>query len=117
MASHIVKDSNLSIFVKQVKTPADAQVNDLIAVGAVRGLVGHTPQPGDDGSLYATVDTAAHIRVSDIAIAFTDKATVYLTPGGAISGSSSGNAILGYAERPKTAASGDLHIQLVPSAV
>ena len=117
MASRIVKDSRLPIFVKQVQVAPTAKVNDLVAVGAVRGLVGHTPQPGGDGNFYATVDTAAHIRVEGVAIAFTDKAPVYLTPGGAISGSASGNAVLGYAERPKGAASGDLHIQLVPSAV
>lgn len=114
MANKIVKDSQLSIFVKEVQVPQNTAINDLVSVGAVAGLAGDTARQGEDGNYYTTVDTAALIRVSGVAIAFTDKAPVYVTPGGAISGSSSGNTAIGYADRPKGAASGDLWVQLVP---
>jgi hypothetical protein len=126
MANKIVKESGLPIFVKQVKVAdagtADANVpksNDLVIVGAVAGLVGQTPKQGEDGAFYATVDTAAHVRVSGVTGVFTDKQPVYLkasdkTLAGA---AGTGLACIGYADRPKpNTAAGDLHVQLIPSA-
>lgn len=118
MASRIVKDSRLPIFVKEIPVANTVKSNDFVAQGAVRGLAGFDAKgPAQDGLYYVTVDTAALIRVEGVAIAFTDKAPVYVTPGGAITATASGNALLGYADRPKQAAAGNLFIQLVPSAV
>ncbi len=117
MASRIVKDSHLPIFVKEIPVANTVKSNDFVAQGAVRGLAGFDAKPGQDGLFYVTVDTAALIRVEGVAVAFTDKAPVYVTPGGAITATASGNALIGYADRPKAAASGNLFIQLVPSAV
>lgn len=116
MANKIVKDSQLPIFVKEVTVPEATKINDLVVVGAVAGLCGNTPRKGENGDFKVTVDTAALIRVSGVAIAFTDKAPVYVTPGGAVSGTATSNSLIGYADRPKGAASGDLWIQLVPRA-
>ena len=126
MANKIVKDSHLPIFVKEVQVAAAGtdptgntfpKVNDLTKVGAVAGLVGQTPRKGEDGAFYATVDTAALIRVSGVSGTFTDKAPVYLTGAGAISGTATNNTCIGYADRAKTAsAAGDLWVQLVPNA-
>ena len=124
MANKIVKDSLLPIFVKQVQVAAAGtaegsvpKVNDFVAVGAVKGLVGDTPRKGEDGAFYSTVDTAAHIMLESVSGVWTDKSPVYRTSGGSITGTASGNTLIGYAERPKpNTAAGILHVQLVPSA-
>lgn len=126
MASKVVKVSGLSIFVKDVQVLAAGgdiatlpKVNDLVQVGAVAGLVGQTPRKGEDGAYYATVDTAALIRVSGVSGAFTDKQPVYLTASDKSLGTASGTgkSCIGYADRPKTAtAAGDVWVQLVPAA-
>lgn len=116
MANKIVKDSLLAIFVKEIQVANTVQPNDLVAVGAVVGLAGDTPRKGEDGNYYTTVDTAALVRIDNVAIAFTDKAPVYITPGGAISGTATSNTLIGYADRPKSSASGPLQLQLIPKA-
>lgn len=116
MANKIVKDSLLAIFVKEVQVANTVKANDLVAVGAVVGLAGDNPRQGEDGNYYTTVDTAALVRIDAVAIAFTDKAPVYITSGGAVSGTASGNTLIGYADRPKGAASGPLQLQLIPKA-
>lgn len=123
MASKVVKVSGLSIFVKDVQVAAAGtaladvpKVNDLVAVGNVAGLVGQTPRKGEDGAFYATVDTAALIRVSNVSGAYADKATVYLKASdkSLASAAGSGLAPIGYADRPKGAPAGELWVQLVP---
>lgn len=126
MANKIVKESGLAIFVKEVQVaPAGTAVanvpksNDLVQVGAVAGLVGQAPKQGEDGAWYATVDTAAHARISGVTGTFTDKQPVYLkaTDKSIAGAAGTGLACIGYAERPKTnTAAGDLHVQLIPSA-
>lgn len=124
MANKIVKDSGLAIFVKEVQVLAAngdittlPAINDFFRVGAVAGLVGDQPRQGDDGAYYTTIDTAALVRVSGVTGTFTDKAPVYLTSGGAITGTATSNTCVGYADRAKTAsAAGDLWVQLIPSA-
>lgn len=118
MANRIVKESGLAIFVKHVKVAdGNVAINTLVQEGAKHGLVGDTPRQGEDGNWYASVDTAALVRVSNVAIAFTNGAPVYLTPGGAISATATSNSLIGYADRPKGAPSGDLWLQLVPTAI
>lgn len=119
MSNKIVKDSGLPIFVKEVVALAAGgnlanlpKANDVIAVGAVVGLVGAEPRLGEDGAYYTTVDTAALVRISGVAGAVADKAPVYLS-GGAVSGTAGGTAI-GYADRAKATGTGDLWVQLVP---
>lgn len=124
MANKIVKDSGLAIFVKEVQVAAAnadttatsfPKINDIVSIGAIVGLIGDTPRKGQDGAYYTTVDTAALVRVSGVSGTFTDKAPVYLTSGGAVSGTATNNIAVGYADRPKTAgAAGDLWVQLVP---
>lgn len=116
MANKIVKDSMLPIFVKAIDVPQATLPNALVARGAIRGLAGDYPRLGADGLYWVTVDTAAEIRVSSVAIAFTVGAPVYVTSGNVISGTSTGNFLLGYATHAKGAPSGDLWVQLVPSA-
>lgn len=130
MSNKIVKDSNLPIFVKDVQvapTGTDSSAantsfpksNDLVQVGAIAGLIGQRPRKGEDGAFYATVDTAALVRISGVAGTFTDKQPVYLTAADkSLSGASgTGKACIGYADRPKTnSATGDLWVQLVPNA-
>jgi hypothetical protein len=130
MANKIVKDSALPIFVKDVQVAASGtdsssanasfpKANDLVQVGAVAGLIGQRPRKGEDGAFYSTVDTAALVRISGVSGTFTDKQPVYLNGSTkAIAGAAgSGLACIGYADRPKTnSASGDLWVQLVPSA-
>jgi hypothetical protein len=131
MANKVVKESGLAIFVKDVQvasagtdmTEANAnrpKSNDFVVVGAVKGLIGQRPRQGEDGAFYATVDTAALVRISGVSGTFTDKAPVYrTTAGGAIGGASgAGIVLIGYADRPKpNSAAGDLWVQLVPSAI
>lgn len=116
MANMIVKDSGLAIFVKETQVPANTKVNTLVLVGGKRGLAGFDALLGEDGKWYTTVDTAAHIKVEGVAVAFTDGAPVYATPAGAITATASGNTLIGYADREKSAAAGPLHLQLVPGA-
>ncbi len=128
MANKVVKESGLAIFVKDVQVaPAGADPksssfpasNDLVSVGAVAGLVGQRPRQGEDTAFYATVDTAALIRVSGVAGKFDDKAPVYFKASDKSVGSSAGAglSVIGYADRPKTSTeAGDLWVQLVPRA-
>lgn len=116
MANRIVKDSGLPIFVKTVEVPENTAINTLVVQGAKHGLVGDTPRKGEDGKFYANVDTAALVRISGVAIAFTNGQPVYATPGAAISGTATSNTLIGYADEPKGAPSGDLWLQLVPTA-
>lgn len=116
MANKIVKDSHLSIFVKEVPVPEGTKSNDFVNVGGKRGLAGFDAKQGENNSWYTTVDTAAQIRFEGVAIAFADGAPVYITPGGAPTATASGNTLIGYADRAKGAAAGNLHVQLVPGA-
>lgn len=117
MANKIVKDSGLAIFVKHVQVAnGDVAINTLVREGAKHGLVGDKPRKGEDDNWYASVDTAALVRVSGVAIAFANGDPVYMTPGGAISATATSNFLIGYADRPKGAPSGDLWVQLVPTA-
>lgn len=117
MANKIVKDSGLAIFVKEVAVSESTAIGTLVREGAKVGLTGDTPYKGEDGDFYVTIDTAALIRLDSVAIAFTDGAPVYMTPGGAASGTATSNFLIGYADRAKGAASGKLFVQLVPRAV
>lgn len=124
MANKVVKESGLAIFVKDVLVAAAGtaeadipQSNDFIVVGNIAGLVGQRPKQGEDGAFYATVDTAALVRVSGVTGAFADKATVYRKTADGTYGTASGAGVVavGYTDRPKTAtAAGELWIQLVP---
>lgn len=127
MANRIVKDSAswASIHVKEVLVLASGgDVATLPAVNALWtgsgskvGLIGDTPYKGQDGAYYATVDTAALVRLGAVTGTFTDGQDIYVTSGGAISGTSSGNRRIGYADRPKTASgAGDLWVQLTPQS-
>lgn len=126
MANKVVKESGLPIFVKDVKVLASGgdiatlpKSNDVVQVGAVAGLVGQRPRKGEDGAYYATVDTAALVRISGVTGTFTDKQPVYLTAADKSIGSAAGTGIacIGYADRPKTSSgAGDLWVQLVPTA-
>lgn len=128
MANKVVKESGLAIFVKDVqvapstKATTDADFpksNDLIAVGAVAGLVGQRPRKGEDGAFYATVDTAALVRVSGVSGKYDDKAPVYFKASdkSLASAAGTGLSLIGYADRAKTTtAAGDLWVQLVPRA-
>lgn len=115
MANKIVKDSGLAIFVKEVAVPEGTPINTLVRVGAKVGLVGDTPRKGQDGNFYATVDTAALIRV-EASAAFTDGQTVYINGSGAVVTTATGNVAIGYADRAKSSGAGDLWVQLVPFA-
>lgn len=119
MAQMIVKDSNLPIFVKQAQVLSSNVVNDFVVNGAIRGLVGFTPRLGQDGNYWTTVDTAADVRFTNVAIAFTNGASVYWnTSTNAIaSAAGTGIVLIGYANRAKSATAGDLHVQLVPQAI
>lgn len=122
MANKIVKDSGLAIFVKEVQVAAAGtaatdvpKINDLFTgAGAKVGIIGDTPRKGEDGAFYATVDTAALVRIDGVTVALTDGQAVFITPGKAISTTASGNTLVGYADRPKTSASGPAFVQLVP---
>lgn len=116
MANKIVKDSGIAVLVKMIDVPQATLANALVSKGAIRGLAGDTPVQGKDGLWYVSVDTIAEVRISSIAIAFTLGAPVYVTSGNVISGTSTGNFLLGYASHPKGAPSGDLWVQLVPNA-
>lgn len=126
MANKIVKESGLAIFVKDVQVAASGtalanvpQSNDVIIVGAVAGLVGQRPKQGEDGAFYATVDTAALVRISGVAVIFTDKQPVYLKASDKSIANAAGSGLtcIGYADRPKpSATAGDLWVQLVPAA-
>lgn len=116
MANKIVKDSLLSIFVKEVSVPQGTAINTLVTQGAKTGLVGDTPRLGEDGNWWTTVDTAALVRIDAVALAFTNGQAVYLTPGGAVSATATSNTLIGYADRAKGAASGPLQLQLIPRA-
>lgn len=115
MANKIVKDSGLPIFVKEITVPSNTLPNALVRLGSVAGLAGDYPRTGEDTLSYVSVDTAALIRIDAIALAFTDKAPVYMTSGGAIANATAtGSFIIGYADRAKGAPSGPLFVQLDP---
>ena len=116
MANKIVKDSGLAIFVKTVEVPESAKINDFVRQGAKHGLVGDTPRKGEDGKFYANVDTAALVRVSGVSGAFTNGAPVYATSTNTITGTAGENALVGYADRAKATGTGELWLQLVPTA-
>lgn len=127
MANRIVKDSAnwASIWVKEVQVlAAGGDVATLPAVnslwagsGAKVGLIGDTPYKGQDGAYYATVDMAALVRLSGVTGTYTDGQAIYVTPGGAITGTVSTNVRIGFADRPKTASgAGDLWVQLTPQS-
>lgn len=128
MANKVVKESGLAIFVKDIQVAASGadpkavdfpKSNDLVAVGAVAGLVGQRPRQGEDGTWHATVDTAALVRVSGVSGKYDDKAPVYFKASdkSVASSSGAGLSLIGYADRAKTdTAAGDLWVQLVPRA-
>lgn len=126
MANKVVTDSKMPIGAKSVQVAASnadptsgtfPKVNDLIKVGGKVGLIGNTPRQGEDGAWYSTVDTFALIRLDGITGAFADGAPVYITSGGAITATASGNLCIGYADGAKTSSgAGILRVQLIPSA-
>lgn len=127
MAANTVNDSAgwASLHVKQVQVAASGTalasvpaVNTFFRLGAKKGLIIDTPVQGTDGAWYATVDTAAKIRFDAVAGAFADGSAVYITPGGAPSGTASSNFLIGYVDMPggKPSGTGKLIVQLVPSA-
>lgn len=113
MANKVVKDSGLSIFVKEIAVPEATEINALVRVGAKAGLAGNKPYEGEDGNFYVTVDTAALVRVTS-AVAFTDGQTAYMTSTGTVVTTATGNVAIGYADRAKVTGAGDLWLQLVP---
>lgn len=124
MANRIVRDSQLAIFVKDVivaaanADPATVPViNDVVAIGNIIGLVGDTPQLRDQG-WATTVDTAAEVRIANVAVAATQGQTVYRnTSTGVITVTATSSVAIGYATHAKASASaGDLWVQLVPKA-
>jgi hypothetical protein len=119
MANNIVKDSLNPIDVKQVQVPQGTAIGTLILTAGVKiGVSGDTPRKGEDGNYYTTVDTAALVQFTGVTGTWTDGAPVYATGAGAISATATGNTLIGYADRPKSAtAAGPLYVQLVPRAV
>jgi hypothetical protein len=124
MANKVVIDSKMPIGAKQVQVAAAGtdptlvpKVNDLIRVGGKCGLISAAPRQGEDGAWWSTVDVWAVIRLDAVTGAFTDGQPVYVTSGGAITGTATGNFCIGYADGAKTATgAGILRVQLIPSA-
>lgn len=118
MATLVVTPSKIALLQKQVPCAETTKSNDFVVSGAKRGYASIDARKGDNGLFYTVVDTGALIRLKGVTAAFTDGQTVYITPGGAFTTASSGNAAIGFADRAKpSAAAGDLWVQLVPTAV
>jgi hypothetical protein len=126
MAAKVVKDSAnwASLWVKTVNLgntesalpggSAAAAINQLARVGNKFGVIVDTPRLREDGNFYAQVDMAALVRVSGTAGTGTDGASVYITSGGTVTLTASGNFAIGFLDRPKAAAGDDIWVQLVP---
>lgn len=126
MAAKIVKDSAnwASLWVKEVNLgsnaanlpggSAAAAINQIARVGAKIGVITDTPSLRTDGNYWATVDTAALVRVSGTAGTGADGATVFLTSTGVVTLTAGTNTPIGYLDRAKNAAGDDIWVQLVP---
>lgn len=117
-------DSKMPIGAKTVQVAAAGtdpnsasfpKIKDLVVVGYKAGLINDTPRKGEDGAYYSQVDVFAQIRLGGITGTFTDGQPVYVTSGGAVSGTAAGNTFIGYADRAKAnSAAGNLWVQLTP---
>lgn len=118
MAQKIVKDSHLAIFVQEVSVPSGTKGDAFVSVGAIRGLAGYDAVTAEDGKHYTTVDTAAEIRIDDVAGAFAIGDSVYRKTDGTafVKAATADHVLIGTATRAKAAAAGKLFVQLIPQA-
>jgi hypothetical protein len=133
MANRIVHDSAnwASLWVKEVDLGFTAgqesslpggslagAINQIVQKGAKIGVILDTPYLGANGNYWASIDTAALVRVSGVSGTGTDGQTVYKATGlaGALTLTVSTNIPIGYLDQPKGATGDDLWVQLVPGS-
>lgn len=119
MAMKIVKDSNLNAFVAEsVPVASTVKGGDWVSVGAIRGLAGFDATLGEDGNYYTNVDTAAELRIDDVAGAFAvgDSAFVKVNGTGWAKVTGADLFLAGRVVRAKAAPAGKLFVRLIPQS-
>ena len=89
---------------------------DLVQVGQIVGLAQRDAAVGEDGNYYTTLKLNGVAKLST-SVAVTVGAAVYLTSGGVVNVTASGNKFIGHAVTAKAGTSaGDVYVRLVPAA-
>lgn len=131
MANRIVHDSANwdSLWVKEIDLGFTAgqeaslpggslagAINVVVQKGHKIGVILDTPYLGKNGNYWASIDTAALVRLSSISGTGTDGQLVYKAAGlaGAVTLTVSTNVPIGYLDQAKAATGDDLWLQLVP---
>jgi len=89
---------------------------DMVQVGQIVGLAQKDAYAGEDGNYYTTLKLNGVVKLST-SVAITVGAAVYMTSGGVINVTASGNKFIGHAVTAKSGTSaGDIYVRLVPAA-
>lgn len=89
---------------------------DLVQVGALVGLAQRDAALGEDGNYYTTLKFNGVAKLTT-SVAVTVGAAVYLTSGGVVNVTASGNKFIGHAVTAKAGTSaGDIYVRLVQAA-
>jgi predicted RecA/RadA family phage recombinase len=110
--NEIYKDGN------ELVLPVASTVNsgDLVQVGQIIGVAQNDAVEGEDGNTYATIKMNGVFKLTT-SVAVTVGAAVYVTSGGTINVTASGNKFIGHAVTAKAGTSaGDIYVRLVPAA-
>jgi len=98
--------------------PVASTVNsgDLVQVGQVVGVAQQDAVLGEDGNYYATLKLDGVFKFTT-SVAVTVGQSVYVTSGGVINVTASGNKFIGHAIKAKAGTSaGDVYVRLVSAA-
>lgn len=89
---------------------------DLVQVGALVGVAQHDAKIGEDGNYYATLKLNGVFKFTT-SVAVSVGAAVYVTSGGVINVTASGNKFIGHAVKAKAGTSaGDVYVRLAQAA-
>ena len=110
--NEIYKDGNELVFPVAEGTAS----GDLVQVGQIVGVAQNDAVTGEDGNFYATLKLNGVFKFTT-SVAVTVGQAVYLTSGGVVNVTASGNKFIGHAIKAKAGTSaGDVYVRLIPSA-
>ena len=110
--NEIYKDGN-ELVLPVASTVVSGQ---LVQVGALVGLAQRDAALGEDGNYYTTLKLNGVVKLTT-SVAVTVGAAVYMTSGGVINVTASGNKFIGHAVTAKAGTSaGDVYVRLTQAA-
>lgn len=110
--NEIYKDGNELVLPVAEGTVSGA----LVQVGALVGLAQKDAWEGEDGNFYTTLKLNGVVKLTT-SVAVSVGAAVYMTSGGVINVTASGNKFIGHAVKAKAGTSaGDVYVRLTQAA-